>query len=110
MKYPDDLSNRSPNKHINKPKPGGRFAFKPQTTLSSKQQPDFSKLAPRQTHSKTRLSDSTALRDLGAMVNERAPPKVPLNSITPNGENTSRELSPDDDITALVRGMSSLKG
>ncbi|ENH65470.1 hypothetical protein FOC1_g10006851 [Fusarium oxysporum f. sp. cubense race 1] len=44
------------------------------------------------------------------MVNERAPPKVPLNSITPNGENTSRELSPDDDITALVRGMSSLKG
>ncbi|PCD33213.1 hypothetical protein AU210_009446 [Fusarium oxysporum f. sp. radicis-cucumerinum] len=110
MKYPDDLSNRSPNKHINKPKPGGRFAFEPQTTLSSKQQPDFSKLAPRQTHSKTRLSDSTALRDLGAMVNERAPPKVPLNSITPNGENTSRELSPDDDITALVRGMNSLKG
>ncbi|KAG4278776.1 hypothetical protein FPRO04_06097 [Fusarium proliferatum] len=44
------------------------------------------------------------------MVNERAPPKVPLNSINPNGENTSRELSPDDDITALVRGMSSLKG
>ncbi|KAK2929699.1 hypothetical protein FoTM2_010039 [Fusarium oxysporum f. sp. vasinfectum] len=99
-----------PSRRHSPPGPGGRFAFKPQTTLSSKQQPDFSKLAPRQTHSKTRLSDSTALRDLGAMVNERAPPKVPLNSITPNGENTSRELSPDDDITALVRGMSSLKG
>ncbi|KAF5648407.1 RIS1 [Fusarium sp. NRRL 52700] len=112
MKYPDDLSSRSHNKLIDKSKPGGRFAFKPQTTLSSKQQPDFSKLAPRHTHthSKTRLSDSTALRDLGAMVNERAPPKVPLNSISPNGENKSRELSPDDDITALVRGMSSLKG
>ncbi|KAK2673283.1 hypothetical protein RAB80_010826 [Fusarium oxysporum f. sp. vasinfectum] len=83
-----------PSRRHSPPGPGGRFAFKPQTTLSSKQQPDFSKLAPRQTHSKTRLSDSTALRDLGAMVNERAPPK----------------LSPDDDITALVRGMSSLKG
>ncbi|KAJ4140132.1 hypothetical protein NW768_001485 [Fusarium equiseti] len=44
------------------------------------------------------------------MVNERAPPKAPLHSISPNGENASRELSPDDDITALVRGMNSVKG
>ncbi|KAJ4254339.1 hypothetical protein NW762_009931 [Fusarium torreyae] len=103
--YPDGLSNKSSLK------PGHRFAFKPRTTLSSKQKPDFSKLAPRQRQTtKTRLSDSSALRDLGAMVNERAPPKAPLNSINPNGENVARELSPDDDITALVRGMGSLKG
>ncbi|KAM0252700.1 hypothetical protein ACHAP5_000992 [Fusarium lateritium] len=92
-----------------KPKPGARFAFNPRTTLSSKQKPDFSKPAPRQT-TKTRLSDSTALRDLGVMVNERAPPKAPSHSINSHGENASRELSPDDDITALVRGMGSLKG
>ncbi|KAF4971103.1 hypothetical protein FSARC_1994 [Fusarium sarcochroum] len=103
--YPDDLPNKSSLK------PGARFAFKPRTTLSSKQKPDFSKLAPRQRPTtKTRLSDSTALRDLGTMVNERAPPKAPLNSINPNGENVTREMSPDDDITALVRGMGSLKG
>ncbi|RGP61825.1 hypothetical protein FLONG3_10412 [Fusarium longipes] len=41
------------------------------------------------------------------MVNERAPPKAPQHSTNPTGENTSRELSPDDDITALVRGMGS---
>ncbi|KAL4722425.1 hypothetical protein ACLX1H_010779 [Fusarium chlamydosporum] len=44
------------------------------------------------------------------MVNERAPPKAPLHSINPNSENSSRELSPDDDITALVGSMNSLKG
>ncbi|CAG7560812.1 unnamed protein product [Fusarium equiseti] len=66
------------------------------------------KIAPRQ--SKTHFSNSTALQGLDTMVNERAPPKAPLHSINPNGENASRELSPDDDITALVRGMNSAKG
>ncbi|KAM5346490.1 hypothetical protein ACJ41O_009495 [Fusarium nematophilum] len=45
------------------------------------------------------------------MVNERAPPKAPLHPIKPNGGgNPSREKSPDDDITALMRGLGSLKG
>ncbi|KAF4991396.1 hypothetical protein FGRMN_7855 [Fusarium graminum] len=44
------------------------------------------------------------------MVNERAPPKASLQSGNSRSENTSREMSPDDDITALVRGMGSLKG
>ncbi|RGP69871.1 hypothetical protein FSPOR_4392 [Fusarium sporotrichioides] len=41
------------------------------------------------------------------MVNERAPPKAPLHSTNPNIEKTSRELSPDDDITTLLTGATS---
>ncbi|KAF5017356.1 hypothetical protein F66182_10724 [Fusarium sp. NRRL 66182] len=94
-------SNRSPLK----PKPGAGFTFKPRNTLTPEQKPDFAGLSPQR-----RLNDLTALQELGTMVNERAPPKAPLNPIRPNGENASRELSPDDDITALMRGMDSLKG
>ncbi|KAF4978603.1 hypothetical protein FZEAL_5052 [Fusarium zealandicum] len=99
-------------------KPGASFAFKPRTTLSSKQEPDFSRLPPHNNSAtitnkkaaRTRLNDSTALRDIEIMVNERAPPKAPLHPIKPNGGNLSREKSPDDDITALMRGLGSLKG
>ncbi|KAM0439970.1 hypothetical protein ACHAPT_001070 [Fusarium lateritium] len=42
------------------------------------------------------------------MVKERAPPKAPLHPIK-DGGNLSREKSPDDDITALVRGFGSVK-
>ncbi|KAM5375714.1 hypothetical protein ACJZ2D_005897 [Fusarium nematophilum] len=117
MNHRDDSSSKS------SVKPGAGFAFKPRTTLSSTQEPDFSKFPPRKSITtddkhqhhhitqRTRLSDLTALRDLGAMVNERAPPKAPLHPIKPNGGgNPSREKSPDDDITALMRGLGSLKG
>ncbi|RSL85689.1 hypothetical protein CDV31_016524 [Fusarium ambrosium] len=43
------------------------------------------------------------------MVKERAPPKAPLHPIK-DGGNLSREKSPDDDITALMRGLDSVKG
>ncbi|KAF7542308.1 hypothetical protein G7Z17_g11684 [Cylindrodendrum hubeiense] len=102
-------------------KPGASFAFKPRTTLSSTLKPDFSKAQPplRQENTttatnnnknNTRLDDTTALRDLGAMVNERAPPKAPLQSIIPNDGPSNREMSPDDDVTALMNGFISLKG
>ncbi|KAL6409621.1 hypothetical protein AUP68_06002 [Ilyonectria robusta] len=102
-------------------KPGASFAFKPRTTLSSAQKPDFSKAQPppaqentttaankNNNKNKSRLDDITALRDLGAMVNERAPPKAPLQSIMPNS-GPAREKSPEDDITAIMNGFASLK-
>lgn len=46
------------------------------------------------------------------MVNERAPPKAPLQSTKPSDGNLQREKSPesDSDITALMNGFASLKG
>lgn len=46
------------------------------------------------------------------MVTERAPPKAPLQSISPNEDAAKREKSPesDSDVTELLRGWSSIKG
>ncbi|KAH7175678.1 SNF2 family N-terminal domain-containing protein [Dactylonectria macrodidyma] len=115
-------NNPRPKPLFKSSKPGASFAFKPRTTLSSTQDPDFSKAKPplRQENltpttnntntnkSKSRLNDTTALKDLsGVMVKERAPPKAPLQSIVPNG---GREQSPDEDVIALMSGLASLKG
>lgn len=93
-------------------KPGARFTFKPQlSTISSNEEPDFASLqSPRK--NRPRLDKPTALRDIGSMVNERAPPKAPLQSTTPSDDNLQREKSPesDGDITALLSGFASLKG
>ena len=98
-------------RHHDNSKPGARFAFKPQlSTISSNEEPDFpSSQSPRK--HKPRLND-TALQDLGNMVNERAPPKAPLQSSKASDRNLQREKSPesDGDITALISGFSSLKG
>ncbi|KAH6894322.1 SNF2 family N-terminal domain-containing protein [Thelonectria olida] len=100
-------------------KPGASFAFKPRTNLASTQEPTFSTDRPLHTNIistnktsrryKTFLSKSPETS--GVMVKERAPPKAPLQSIHSNtGPDTTREKSPEDDITALVSGFASLKG
>ncbi|KAH7157679.1 SNF2 family N-terminal domain-containing protein [Dactylonectria estremocensis] len=112
-------NNARPKPLFKSSKPGASFAFKPRTTLSSTQEPDFFETQPplRQENptpatnntstNKPRLNDTTALEDIGAMVKERAPPKAPLQSIVPNG---GREQSPDEDVIALMTGLASLKG
>ncbi|KAL3956331.1 hypothetical protein ACCO45_009177 [Purpureocillium lilacinum] len=81
-------------------KPGAAFAFKPRANLSSRELPSFSK-----THrdSKTGI-DAGPLREIGAMVNERAPPKAPLQSLEniekPAESQLGRERSP---TTTMLR-------
>lgn len=93
-------------------KPGAAFAFKPRTNLSSRDLPSFSKTSR---DSKTGI-DAGALREIGAMVNERAPPKAPLQSLDniekPSESQLGRERSPDDDdVAALIshKGWGSIK-
>ncbi|KEY67680.1 hypothetical protein S7711_03933 [Stachybotrys chartarum IBT 7711] len=91
-------------------KPGSVFAFQPTNNLKSLQEPYFtgetSTTVARSTNGRSVLGEATA-----AMVNERAPPKAPLQSTRPNDENAKREKSPesDSDITSLIKGWSSLK-
>lgn len=99
-------------------KPGAAFVIRPTNTLSSSQKPDFSK-SPRK--AKKAVADALAsdsskpapislpLRNLdAAMVNERVPPKAPLNA---NNGNPRRANSPDsdDDIISAMNGLATLK-
>ncbi|UNI22657.1 hypothetical protein JDV02_008522 [Purpureocillium takamizusanense] len=93
-------------------KPGAAFAFKPRTNLSSREPPSFFK-TPRNFKP---AFDGDALRHIGPMVNERAPPKAPLqplnNSENASGSQPKRAASPDDDdVAALIshKGWDSIK-
>ncbi|KID78137.1 uncharacterized protein G6M90_00g039380 [Metarhizium brunneum] len=96
-------------------KPGASFAFKPRNNIASWGKPDFpnsSSRPPAQTSaarasaSKDSFESDPALRDIGAMVNERQPPKEGQPS------HTKREQSPDDFdavFDQLHRGFGSVK-
>jgi SNF2 family DNA or RNA helicase len=110
-------------------RPGAGFAFKPHNTLSSSQEPDFSR-SPR----KTKDTVARALNDRASplllpeprrhlhalsanMVNERAPPvasssKDPLQSTTASNGNLPRQKSPDsdDEYDTLFSRLSAVKG
>lgn len=96
------------DKHKPRPKskPGSSFSFKPRTNIASAQEPTFAN--PRRLHTNTNSTNKTSE---AIMVKERAPPKAPLQSTHPNtGPGAAREMSPEDDITALIGGFASLKG
>jgi SNF2 family DNA or RNA helicase len=110
-------------------RPGAGFAFKPHNTLSSSQEPDFSR-SPRKTEDAVAraLNDEALplllpvprrhLHTLSAtMVNERAPPvasssKDPLQSTAASNGNLPRQKSPDsdDEYDTLFSRLSAVKG
>ncbi|KAI9151655.1 ATP-dependent helicase [Paramyrothecium foliicola] len=97
--------------HRERRKPGAIFSFKPRDNIASLEEPTFSEKTIVGTQSgqqdrHERLPNVTAI-----MVTERAPPKAPLQSISPNEDAAKREKSPesDSDVTELLRGWSSIK-
>ncbi|PNY23541.1 ATP-dependent helicase [Tolypocladium capitatum] len=95
------------NRNNRSKRPGAGFAFEPWNNISSSDPPDFSTL------SREPNADAViVLQALDAMANERVLPKAPLQPVQkPNDGKPLRGPSPDDDdITAMLRGMSSVKG
>ncbi|POR32878.1 Putative ATP-dependent helicase [Tolypocladium paradoxum] len=89
-------------------KPGAGFAFKPWNNLSASDPPDFSTLSR-----KPNTNAIIVLREFDTMVNERAPPKAPLQPIQKPDDHKplrGRSLDDDDVTAAVLRGLSSVEG
>lgn len=95
------------NSNSRSKKPGAAFAFKPWNNISSSEAPDFSEFSRD-----PNTNAVVVLKELDTMVNERAPPKAPLQPLQKPNDDKLRGGSPDDDdvTAAVLRGMSCVKG